>query len=457
MIMELENKKILVVGLGKTGEVVADFLLRRGARVKISEKKPASGLGRKLRTLAERGVAIEADGHRLSSFLEADLIIPSPGVPPLPEFHAAQEKGIPIVSEIELAFRFLRGTLIGVTGTNGKSTTTALIGKILKDGGFKAYVAGNIGTPLLAFADKSRDDHIYVTEISSFQLEYADTFHVSLSVFLNISENHLDWHGTFESYVASKKKLVTAQKEGDRAILNRDDALVWGMKDEVKSSVFGFSRKRALKRGCFRRGDWIVLRVGDEKRIMPASEIRLPGLHNQENVMAAAMTAHLFGVAPGRMRVSIRNFPGLEHRLERVLTLRGVEFVNDSKATTVDATLKALQSFDKPIILILGGKDKGADFTKLRRMVKTRVKKVVLVGAAKEKIKNALSGAAPTEEAAFFKEVVPRAFASASRGDIVLLAPACTSWDMFNNFEERGRAYKRDVRKLAQTFNRGKR
>jgi UDP-N-acetylmuramoylalanine--D-glutamate ligase len=454
--MELENRKVLVVGMGKTGEVVADFLLRRGAKVKISEKKAAFELGDKLRPWTERGVMIEADGHRLSTFLEADLIVPSPGVPPLPELSAARKQGVPVISEIELAFRFLRGTLIGVTGTNGKSTTTALVGKILKDQGFKAYVAGNIGTPLLAFADKSRDDHIYVTEISSFQLEYIDTFHVPLSLFLNISENHLDWHGTFESYIASKKKLVTAQKEGDRTILNRDDALVWGMSSGVKSSVYGFSRKRPLERGCFRRGDWIVLRDGDEKKIMPVSEIRLPGPHNQENVMAAAMTAHLLGVTPGRMREAIRNFPGLEHRLEHVLTLRGIEFVNDSKATTVDATLKALQSFDKPIILILGGKDKGADFTKLRRMVKSRVKKVVLVGAAKEKIKNALSGVAPMEEAGSFAEVVPRAFASASRGDIVLLAPACASWDMFHNFEERGRAYKRDVRKLAQRFHRGK-
>jgi UDP-N-acetylmuramoylalanine--D-glutamate ligase len=207
-----------------------------------------------------------------------------------------------------------------------------------------------------------------------------------------------------------------------------------------------------LSRGCFLRHGWIVIRDKDEKRIMPVSDIRLPGLHNQENVMAAAMTSSLFGVEPGPMRESIRTFQGLEHRLERVLTVRGIEFINDSKATTVEATLKAIQSFDKPIILILGGKDKGSDFTKLRLLVKARAKKAVLVGAAKEKIRKALAGAVPLEDAASFDEVVPRAFAAASRGDVVLLAPACTSWDMFRNFEERGRVFKREVRKLAKRY-----
>ncbi|MGA2585628.1 MAG: UDP-N-acetylmuramoyl-L-alanine--D-glutamate ligase [Candidatus Aminicenantales bacterium] len=456
MTMELSGKKILVVGLGKTGEATADFLLRRGARVKISEKKTAGELGDRTRKWAERGAVVEAGGHQLASFLEADVIVPSPGVPPLPEFQAARERGIPILSEIEIAYRFLKGTIAGITGTNGKSTTTTLLHKILKEARSQAYLAGNIGTPLISFVDKSRDDHIYVTEISSFQLEYIDAFRAHVALVLNVSQNHLDWHGTLEDYFAAKKKLVTAQGRGDKAILNRDDALVWGLAEAAGSDVFGFTRKRILRRGCFVRGGRIVLRDAAETPVMPVSEVRLPGLHNLENVLAASAAAFQFGVAPAAMRKSIRTFQGLEHRLERVLTVRGVAFVNDSKATTVDATLKAIASFDRPIVLILGGKDKGSDFTKLGRSLKARVKKAVLVGAAKEKIRKALTGVVPMEDAGSFHEVVPRAFAAAARGDIVLLAPACTSWDMFNNFEERGRTFKSDVRKLAKKIKMGK-
>ncbi len=450
--MDLRHKRVLVVGLGKTGESVADFLLHQGARVKISEKKTAAALSGAAEAWTARGAEIEAGGHRVASFLEADLIVPSPGVPLLPEYAAAQARGVPILSEIELAFRFLKGRIIGITGTNGKSTTATLIHKILKDAGRKAHLAGNIGTPLISFVDRSRDDHVYVTEISSFQLEFIDAFRASVAVFLNVSQNHLDWHVSFEAYFLSKAKLILGQRGGDKAVLNRDDARVWGLKPLAPSDVYGFSRRRALGRGCFLRGDRIVLRDGAKERdLMPVGEIRLPGLHNRENIMAAAMVGALSGVEPRSMRASIREFTGLEHRLEPVLTLRGATFVNDSKATTVDAAIKAIESFDRPIVLILGGKDKGSDFTKLRRLVKARVKKVVLVGAAKDKIRAALHGVVPMDEAGTFADVVPLAFAAASRGDVVLLAPACTSWDMFANFEERGRVFKREVRKLART------
>jgi UDP-N-acetylmuramoylalanine--D-glutamate ligase len=449
--MDLLRKRVLIVGLGKTGEAVADFLLRRGARVKISEKKAAGSLGGAAEAWMARGAEVEAGGHRLASFLEADLIVPSPGVPLLPEYAAAQAQGVPILSEIELAYRFLKGRIIGITGTNGKSTTTTLVHRILKDAGQKAHLAGNIGTPLISFVDRSRDDHVFVTEISSFQLEFIDAFRASVAAFLNVSQNHLDWHSSFEAYFLSKAKLILGQRAGDKAVLNRDDARVWGLKALAPSEVHGFSRRRPLGRGCFLRGDRIVLRMGAAERgLMPVGEIRLPGLHNRENVCAAAMIGALSGVEPRSMRATIRAFTGLEHRLEPVLTLRGVAFVNDSKATTVDAAIKAIESFDRPIVLILGGKDKGSDFTKLRRLVKARVKTVVLVGAAKDKIRAALQGAVPMAEAAAFGEVVPLAFAAASRGDVVLLAPACTSWDMFANFEERGRVFKREARKLAR-------
>ena len=449
--MDLLGKRVLIVGLGKTGEAVADFLLRRGARVKISEKKTAEALGKAAQAWTARGAEVEAGGHRLASFLESDLIVPSPGVPLLPEYAAAQAQGVPILSEIELAYRFLKGRIIGITGTNGKSTTTTLVHKILKDAGQKAHLAGNIGTPLISYVDRSRDDHVYVTEISSFQLEFVDAFRASVAAFLNVSQNHLDWHASFEAYFLSKAKLILGQRAADKAVLNRDDARVWGLKALAPSEVYGFSRRRALGRGCFLRGDRIVLRDGGPERdLMPVGEIRLPGLHNRENVCAAAMVGALSGAEPRSMRASIRAFTGLEHRLEPVLTLRGVAFVNDSKATTVDAAIKAIESFDRPIVLILGGKDKGSDFTKLRRLAKARVKKVVLVGAAKDKIRTALQGAVPMDEARTFADVVPLAFAAASRGDVVLLAPACTSWDMFANFEERGRVFKREARKLAR-------
>jgi UDP-N-acetylmuramoylalanine--D-glutamate ligase len=450
--MELAGKKALIVGLGRTGEATAGFLLRRGAKVRISEKKTASELGRAFSAWIERGAKVEAGGHVLSSFLKTDVIIPSPGVPPIPELMAARDRGIPILSEIELAFRYLKGTIVGITGTNGKSTTSTLLYRILKKAGFAAHLAGNIGTPLISFAETSRPGDIYVAEISSFQLEFTDAFRVPLSVFLNISRNHIDWHGSFESYFEAKKKLVTAQKAGDRAILNRDDPLVWNLKDAGEFQTFGFSRKRSVGRGCIVRNGWIVVRGEKDKRIMPVSEIRLPGLHNLENVMAAALAGHLLGAPAIRMRQAIGSFMGLEHRLEHVLNLRGVEFINDSKATTVEASMKALESSTKPIVLILGGRDKGADFTELRSLVKAKVKKIVLVGEAADKIGQALRGTAPMEKAAVFREVVPLAFASASRGDIVLLSPACTSWDMFRNFEERGRLFKREVRKLAATF-----
>ncbi len=454
--MDLRDKKVLVVGLGRTGEALARFLFERGARVKISEKKPSREFEDRILEWKRKGVDLEAGGHTLTSFLDADLIVPSPGVPPLEELASARKKGIPIVSEIELAFRFLKGRIVGVTGTNGKSTTVTLLHKILNEAGLPAFLAGNIGTPLISFVDRSREDHIYVTEISSFQLEYIEQFRVPVSVFLNISRNHLDWHGTFGRYVQSKKRLLSGQRKGDTAILNRDDPAVWKLKDEGPFEARAFSRRRQVRRGAFIQDDWIVLRDEYEEKLMPVSEINLPGGHNQENVMAAAAAARLFLVPRPVLRASIMGFQGLEHRLEKVLTLRGVDFVNDSKATTVDATLKALESFDRKIVLILGGRDKGADFRQLRKPVTAKVKKAILVGEAAEKIKKALLGAVTLDTARSIKEATELAFASASPGEIVLLAPACTSWDMFENFEERGNVFKREVRALAESLGQEK-
>ena len=455
--MDFADRNVLVVGLARTGEATAEFLLRRGARVTITESKSREDLGPKADAWTRRGVKLETGGHTLSSFLRADLIIPSPGVPRCPEFAAAIARGIPVWSEIELAARYLKGTIIGITGTNGKSTTATLLHRILKDDGRKAFLAGNIGTPLISFVDKSRDDHLYVTEISSFQLEYVRTFRAPLALILNLSDNHLDWHGSMEDYAAAKAKLLFGQKAGDAAVLNREDARIWAWKDAAVADVNGFSGKRPVRRGAFIRDGWVVICDDkEEKRVLPVSEIKLPGPHNRENVLAATAAARLLGVAPSRIRASVRGFRGLEHRLERVATIRGVSFVNDSKATTVDAALKALASFTRPVVLILGGKDKGSDFHPLRRAVRRGVKTVVLVGAAREKIRAALAGTVPLLEAGTYPEVVRTAYAAAAPGDIVLLAPACTSWDMFRDFEERGRVFKREVRRLAARPGRGR-
>ena len=453
--MELSGKNVLVVGFERTGEAVARFLADRGARVRVSEKKPAEAFGDRLREFEARGVAFETGGHRLESFLGADLVVPSPGVPPIPEIRAAIETGVPVLSEIELAYRFLRGRIVGITGSNGKSTTTTLVYRLLKDAGLRARLAGNIGHPLIAFADQSRDDDLYVTEISSFQLEYTERFTPGIAAILNVSENHIDWHGNFESYFAAKAKLIGRMGTEGRAVLNRDDARVWGLRAGTAAPVYGFSRRRRLARGAYLEDGWIVVRDGGPpERIVPASRILLPGAHNLENVLAAALIGRLCGAPAAAMRRTIPAFAGLEHRLEDVMRVGGVRFVNDSKATTVDATLKALASFDRPIVLILGGRGKGGDFSPLRPAVRKRVRAAVLVGEAADKIEKALGGVVPVSRAGNYREVVRTAFGLARRGDVVLLAPAATSWDMFKDFEERGRTFKREVRLLAAGLRR---
>lgn len=455
--MEIAGKHVVIVGFGKTGRALASFLLRRKASVTVSEIREEPELGLKTGVWKEKGVAFETGGHRPLTFLTADLIIPSPGAAALPLLAAAKKAGAQVLSEVELASRFLKGRIVGITGTNGKSTTATLANKILRKAGFKSFLAGNIGTPLISFAEWSRDDHIYVTEISSFQLEHIQRFKADISVFLNISLNHLDWHSSFDEYIAAKKRLVLAQGTHDIAILNADDRLVSGLARSIRPKTYLFSRRRVIRQGCFLRDGWIILRDGaGEERLMKAADIPLPGVHNQENVMAAALIGRVLGAASRSMRTSIRCFSGLEHRLEEVLTLRGVEFINDSKATTVDATIKALQSFERRIVLILGGRDKGADFGLLRREVRRRVKEVVLLGEAREKIAAALRGQVPMVEAASLREAVNAAFSAAGRGEIVLLAPACTSFDMFKNFEARGRAFKREVQRLAAAARRGR-
>lgn len=443
--MDLKGKKVLVVGLGKTGEALCDFLLRRGALVSVSEKKRPEMLADKIRFWTEKGVTVEAGGHRLSSFLEAELIVTSPGVPMLPEYEEVARRGIPLISEIELAYRFLRGTIVGITGSNGKSTTTTLTHIILRDAGHRAFLAGNIDTPLIQFIEESHEGDIYVTELSSFQLEHSEDFHVEVAVFLNVSPDHLDRHQSFEAYFTAKKKLITALEPEGVAVLNRDDPLVWGLQEKANFRVYGFSRKDRVSRGCYLQDGRIVLSDNGAQKLLSVADIQLFGVHNQENVMASCLVGHAFGVMPESMSKSVRSFKGLEHRLERIIGLKGIDFYNDSKATNVGAALQSIESFNRPVILILGGRDKGGDFTKLKQSVLRRVKRIFLIGEAKEKIRKALDSTVPMTDVASLHEAVESGFAGAESGDVVLLAPACTSFDMFENFEERGRAFKQEV------------
>jgi UDP-N-acetylmuramoylalanine--D-glutamate ligase len=448
--VELQGRKALVVGFGKTGEELCRFLLNRGAHVTVSEKREVGDFSEKIGFWQKRGVIFETGGHKKETFLASDAIFLSPGVPKIPELEEATAKGVEVLSEIELAFSFLKGRVIGITGTNGKSTTATLAHELLQKEGIKSYLAGNIGTPLISYVDESEDDHIFVTELSSFQLEYVERFRAYISVFLNLSPDHLDWHGNFSDYFAAKKNLLKLQENEDISILNRDDPPVWELKDEIKPKVFGFSRNSRVVPGCFLEKDWVVCTNAREEKIIRTAEIALRGVHNLENVMSSILIGSLFNIPPPSMRETIQVFKGLEHRLEEVANLQGVLFYNDSKATNVGATLKSLESFKTNIILILGGRDKGGHFELLKKPVKERVKKILLIGEAKEKIAHALKSdnGTPMESIATLREAVELAFKAASPGEIVLLAPACTSFDMFQNYEERGRVFKREVSRL---------
>ncbi len=454
--MELRGIKALVVGLGRTGEAVCDFLIRQGAEVKISEKTSPENLGSRISFWQEKGAEVETGGHKLQSFLDADLIIPSPGVPYIPQLEEARKKGRKIHSEIELAYRFLKGKIVGITGTNGKSTTATLTHKILQEGGLQSHLAGNIGTPLIRFVEKSQPDDLFVTELSSFQLRYITQFRAAISVFLNISRDHLDWHTDFDDYYRSKKNLFLTQKEEDTAILNRDYPKVWALRRLGKFKVYAFSQTGKVSRGSWIQDNWIILANEIQEKLLQTTETSLFGIHNRENIMASALVGHALGIPSPSIKKSIIGFKGLEHRLEKAGKLNQVVFYNDSKATNVDASLKSIQSFSGPIALILGGRDKGGDFVPLRELVQKKVKVVILIGEAADKIQESLNGTVPMTKASDMKEAVHLAYSAASPKGVVLLAPGCTSFDMYQNFEERGKDFKREVKVLIQRAEQGK-
>jgi UDP-N-acetylmuramoylalanine--D-glutamate ligase len=444
--MELKGKKVLVVGLGKSGLAAALFLRRRGAQVTVSDVRSAEALANDIPALLEEGINVEAGGHGLLTFRRQDLIVVSPGVPlNTPELAQARSFGLPIIGELELAARFLKGRILAITGSNGKTTTTTLVGEILKVAGLPTLVGGNIGVPVVSLIEESTDDTWSVLEVSSFQLESTEEFRPAIAVILNITPDHLDRHGSFENYALAKERIFAAQNADDHVVLNADNPRTAASAVRSRAGVHWFSMEHPVDQGAWVMDlqIWFRASAADEpESILPLSEIPLKGAHNIENVLAAVCAARLAGAPAQAVRQAIAAFKAVEHRLEFVASLNGVDYYNDSKATNVDATAKAVEAFPGCIHLILGGKDKNSDYTELAGLLRQRVKAVYTIGSAAPKIESHLRGVVPIHHCETLDKAVATAAAAAHPGDIVLLAPACSSFDQFENYEHRGRVFK---------------
>ncbi|MGQ9512212.1 UDP-N-acetylmuramoyl-L-alanine--D-glutamate ligase [Thermodesulfitimonas sp.] len=446
--MDLKNKKVLVIGAGKSGLAAARFLREKGAVVTLADIKPAA---EQEAAAAGAGVTTFFGGYPPAA--GHDLLVVSPGVPltvaPVVE---ARQAGIEVIGELELAYRFARAPIVAITGTNGKTTTTALTGEIFRRAGRRTLVAGNIGLPLVAAVTDYGPGDIIVAEVSSFQLETIQSFRPRVAVIINITPDHLDRHGSIEAYAAAKARIFSNQKQDDVTVLNFDDPLVAALAGQSPAGVLFFSRRHNLKAGAFVREEKIVLsRDGAVVPVCGVDEIALPGAHNLENALAAAAAAWSLGVPASVIAATLREFKGVAHRLEFVAEINGVRYVNDSKGTNPDAAIKALEAYREPIVLIAGGRNKGSDFGAFAKKIKEKVRVLVVVGESAEAIAAAARAAGVTgiRHARDFREAVYLARDAARPGDVVLLSPACASWDMFRNYEERGELFKRLVREIA--------
>jgi UDP-N-acetylmuramoylalanine--D-glutamate ligase len=452
MDMTYRGKSVLVVGAARSGIAAARFLLARSARVTLTDTQTLENLPNLIPLLHAKGLpgelALELGGHREESFGTCDFIVLSPGVPlSLPHFETSRKAGIPVIAEIELAARHLKGRIIGITGSNGKTTTTTLVAELLTGSGLKAYAAGNIGEPLIDFVDASSPEDIYALELSSFQLEGIDQFRPFVGSILNLTPDHLDRYSEFEDYVAAKRRLFRNQDKTDFAVLNADDARTAAIAAGVPSTPVLFSRRKTLVRGAYLRKGYLVYRdKSGVRKLLPTDAIGLKGTHNLENVLAGCAMAILAGADPESLEESVRKFKAVEHRIELVAEIDGVEYFNDSKATNLDATIKALEAFPGNIILIAGGRDKAGDFAVLRPLVGERVKHLVLIGEAAAKIRKALHDTVEMSDAPSMQVAVSLCHSIARPGDVVLLAPACASFDMFQDYGHRGRVFKEAVR-----------
>ncbi len=455
------GRHIVVVGAGVSGIGAARFLAARGAKVTLTDRRPAEKLPPEVIQLHSQGIAIEAGEHQPDTLRKADEIVLSPGVPPgLAALQPAREAGVPIIGEIELAFRHLRGRIVAITGSNGKSTTTTLIGRLLADGGLPTQVGGNIGVAAVSLVETSRDDGWTVLECSSFQLETVVTFRPHIGILLNITPDHLDRHGTFENYVAAKLNMFRRFDGETLAVLNADDPTTPRAQAQLATQgapVTLFSAQRELEEGLFPRGDDLVCRTRQAERVLlHRADLPLPGRHNLENILASLAAALAAGVAPETARTTIRGFRGLEHRLEFVAEIAGVRYFNDSKATNVAAAQVSIEAFPSGLHVILGGLDKNSDFAPLVDALASRAVSVALIGTAAEKIAATFAGRLPQPitRHASLEDAVHSLARRARPGDVVLLAPACASFDMFDNFEHRGRVFKATVKGLTSNVQR---
>ncbi|MBE3587806.1 MAG: UDP-N-acetylmuramoyl-L-alanine--D-glutamate ligase [Thermoanaerobacteraceae bacterium] len=452
--MQLHGKKVLVVGAGKSGLAVSRFLAAKGARVTLTDRKGGASFNPPLASLVPPEVELVLGHYPVMREGDFDLVVTSPGVPwTAPPLVRARELGLPVTGELELAFHFARAPVVAITGTNGKTTTTSLVGRIFLDAGVRTLVAGNIGLPLIEGVEAYGPGDLIVVEVSSFQLETVRHFRPHVAAILNITPDHLDRHGTMEGYVQAKARIFAGQGEGDYTVLNYDDPITRELAGQCPGRVIFFSRQHNLEAGVFVRDGQIVIRDGGALvSVMPAREVAIPGGHNLENALAAVACARVRGIGTEQLAHTLRTFSGVPHRLEFVAEINGVSYINDSKGTNPEASMKALEAYDRPIVLLAGGKNKGNDFTAFARRVKEKVRVLVVLGQCAAEMERAAraAGVEDIRRAADFREAVLIAHRAARPGDVVLLSPACASWDMFRSYEERGDLFKQIVRELAR-------
>jgi UDP-N-acetylmuramoylalanine--D-glutamate ligase len=452
--MEVTGKKVLIIGAARSGIAAAKFLAARGAIVALNDQKPIEKWSEAALALKDSGVGLVPGEPPMWLLDQLELVVVSPGVPAtIIPIRYAERAGAEVIGEVELAYRYLKGRIVAITGSNGKTTTTSLIGELLRDAGFKVQVGGNIGNALISMVESSSDDGWTVAELSSFQLETIKDFRTTIALVLNVTPNHMDRYESFTDYAAAKHRIFMNQTPDDFAILNADDATVSSWASGLRAQVTEFSVRKELEQGIFLRGDDLIARTANGERVvLKPSEMKLRGLHNVENVAAAISAGIAAGASLDAMRETVKQFNPVEHRLEFIREVAGVKFYNDSKATSVDATLKALEAFANDpgkVVLILGGRGKKAPYAPLAESVKTKVRRLILIGEDAETIQNELGEYAQFERTSDMHDAVNRAFAAAENGDVVLLAPACASFDMFDSFEHRGKVFKGEVEGIA--------
>ncbi len=461
--MELANKTIIVVGLGVTGLAVARFLKKRGAVVIVTDRAAEETIGPRAQKIHEMGITMELGRHRSQTFAKADLIVMSPGVPhTIKPVVRAKENGIPVIGEIELASRFIKEPILAVTGTNGKTTTSEILGSMLTHSGFNVFVGGNIGNPLIGYVDGEQKADFIVAEISSFQLDTIDTFRPKIGVLLNITVDHLDRYENFNAYAASKIRIFKNQQPEDIAVLNGSDPLVRSLSEPLNSTKLYYPSLADEEEGAVNNGTRIRFRFNESKKrhdkgplahlasrnrqFLNVSNLKLIGRHNLENAAAAALAALAAGASPEAVQEALNRHHGAAHRLEHIDTIHGVYFFNDSKATNVDAVIRAVESFKKPVVLIMGGLDKGGNFKGLREVLARHAKKLIVMGKAAALIQSALEDAVPTISAVSMADAVKLAYRVVSPDNVVLLSPGCASFDMYDNYVQRGEDFRKTVK-----------